>query len=151
MQHCIQGVAEVPAELSVRVLLVDDDPLLIEVEKLALEAHGYVCSVASNGFEALKVIRKAVPDIVLCDLRMPNMSGFELLPVLRRRYPQLGVIVSSSEPEEAVRSAGLPFNAYLRKGEYSEEQLLRTIGSVTARPDKFPATAPLLDAGTDPL
>jgi CheY-like chemotaxis protein len=134
-----------------RVLLVDDDPLLVEAEKLALEAHGFICTMASNGFEALKAIRTTVPDIVLCDLRMPNMSGFELLPVLRRRYPQLGVIVSSSEPEEAVRSTGLPLHAYLRKGEYSKEQLLSTIESVKAQLGKFPEAVPQVDAKTTPI
>jgi two-component system response regulator ChvI len=133
LQHWELGVATMTSELSSRILLVDDDPLLLEAGRLALEAEGFICSVAPNGFEALKAIRSAPPDIVICDLRMPNMSGFELLPVLRRRYPELGVIVTSSEPEDSVRSTGLPLNAYLRKGEYTQEQLIATIECVNAQ------------------
>jgi CheY-like chemotaxis protein len=139
------------SDFSMHVLLVDDDPVLIEAERLALEAHGFVCSVASNGFEALKAIRTAAPDIVLCDLRMPNMSGFELLPVLRRRYPQLGVIVTSSEPEENVRASGLPLNAYLRKGEYSKEQLLSTIEAVKEQLGRLHKPVLLMNVDTIPL
>jgi DNA-binding response OmpR family regulator len=110
-----------------RILLVDDEPLILEALRLLLEENGFACRVAANGFEALKALRPVLPDIVICDLRMPKMSGFELLPIIRRRYPQLGVIVMSSEPPESAHAMGLPMNAYLRKGEYTAQQLIETI------------------------
>src|ERR1700689_1490175 len=94
-----------------RILLVDDEPIVLEGLRLILEANGLACRSATNGFEALKALRLTLPDIIICDLRMPKMSGLELLPILRRRYPQLGVVVISSEPAESVQAMGLPMNA----------------------------------------
>jgi DNA-binding response OmpR family regulator len=113
-----------------RVLLVDDDPMIIDGLQLILESNGFACRTATNGFEALKALRLTLPDIIICDLRMPNMSGFELLPILRRRYPGISVIVISSESVESVQAMGLPMDAYFQKGAYAAEQLIARIHAV---------------------
>lgn len=120
------------SEFLPRILLVDDEPLILEALRLLLEEKGFSCQIATNGFEALKALRPVLPDIVICDLRMPKMSGFELLPIIRRRYPRLGVIVVSSEAPERAHAMGLPMNAYLRKGEYTAKQLFETIRALDA-------------------
>src|ERR1700722_19991583 len=71
---------------------------------------------ATDGLEALKALRQTSVDVVISDLRMPNMSGFELLPNIRCHYPQVGVTVCSAEPEEDLRSLHLPVDSYFRKG-----------------------------------
>jgi CheY-like chemotaxis protein len=116
-----------------RILLVDDEPIVVEGLRLILEANGFVCRSAANGFEALKALRLALPDIIICDLRMPKMSGFELLPILRRRYPQLGVVVISSESAVSVQAMGLPMNVYFQKGAYESEQLIASIQALVAQ------------------
>jgi two-component system C4-dicarboxylate transport response regulator DctD len=112
-----------------RILLVDDEPTVLDALRLTLEANGFVCCTATDGVEALKVLRQTSVDVVISDLRMPNMSGFELLPNIRCQYPHIGVIVSSSEPEENLRSLQMPIDAYFQKGAYTPEQLVAAIES----------------------
>ena len=80
-----------------RILMVDDDEkLLIKLSSL-LSREGYELRTARDGFEALSAMRDSAPDLLISDLEMPNMSGFELLSVVRRRFPGVSVIVMSDE------------------------------------------------------
>ena len=80
----------------IEILIVDDDPALRQLLTLVLLKSGYAVRSAQDGFSALAAIRTAVPDILLSDLYMPGMSGFELLSVVRRRFPLIPVIAMSS-------------------------------------------------------
>jgi CheY-like chemotaxis protein len=119
----------VPRNPAPRILLVDDEPTVLDALRLTLEANGFVCCTATDGLEALNSLRQASVDVVISDLRMPNMSGFELLPNIRRHYPQVVVIVCSAEPVETLRSWNLPIDAYFQKGAYTSEQLVAAIQS----------------------
>ncbi|HYL95447.1 MAG TPA: response regulator, partial [Terriglobales bacterium] len=63
----------------------------------ALQGEGFEVITARNGFEALNVLRGARPDVLITELNLPHMSGFELLSVVRRRFPLLSVIATSGE------------------------------------------------------
>ena len=78
-----------------RLLVVDDEPSLRISLSLVLGEFGYDVRSAENGFSALSEIRHALPDILISDLNMPGMSGFELLSVVRRRFPAIPVIAMS--------------------------------------------------------
>jgi CheY-like chemotaxis protein len=80
-----------------RVLVVDDEPAVLETSALVLKDRGFEVRKASDGFEALVELRRSAPDVIISDLRMPNMSGFELLSVVRRRFPHIPVIAISGE------------------------------------------------------
>jgi CheY-like chemotaxis protein len=80
-----------------RILVVDDDPMVRETSGLVLMKQGYEVRTSEDGFSALIKLRTALPDLIISDLRMPNMSGFELLSVVRRRFPQIPVIAISGE------------------------------------------------------
>jgi DNA-binding response OmpR family regulator len=67
-----------------RIILVEDDPALAEIYKTRLEAQGYNCFVAYNGIIALYFIQKDMPDLVLLDLMIPDLSGYEVLATMRR-------------------------------------------------------------------
>ncbi len=110
-----------------RVLLVDDAPILNETLSALLKAVGFLCRCAGDGFEALRLLRETPPDIIISDLRMPNMSGFELLAIIRRRFPQIGVIVISGEFIANVETSGLLMNAFFQKGHYKPQQLIDTM------------------------
>src|ERR1700738_1919704 len=110
-----------------RVLLVDDEPILNETLSAVLKACGFVCRCAGDGFEALRLLRETPPDILISDLRMPNMSGFELLAIIRRRFPQIAVIVISGEFIANVETSGLLMNAFFQKGHYRPQQLIDTM------------------------
>lgn len=74
---------------SYRVLVVDGDPAVRQVSSLVFKDHGYEVRTAEDGFESLVELRRSMPEIIVSDLRMPNMSGFEHLSVVRRRFPHI--------------------------------------------------------------
>ncbi|MCW8344878.1 response regulator [Vibrio sp. ZSDZ65] len=91
-------VAEVPAHRSShpKIMVVDDDPIFRTVTKNYLEAIGYRVCEAQDGLEALKLLDSAQPDLVLCDLSMPLLTGMEFAEEVRMEYPSLPVIVISA-------------------------------------------------------
>jgi CheY-like chemotaxis protein len=92
------------------VLVVDDEPDLLEIVTDRLESAGYRVVTARDGIEALERARAAQPALILLDLKMPRLGGFDALPALRRAAPGARVIVltgSSNRPlAEACRAQG---------------------------------------------
>jgi CheY-like chemotaxis protein len=86
-----------------------------------------VVRTAEDGFAALVTLRQTPPDIIISDLRMPNMSGFEFLSVVRRRFPHIPVIAISGEYLMAGMPPGLLMDAFLQKGGYTQQQLFDTL------------------------
>ena len=78
-----------------KLLIVDDEVSLRTSLFQIFTAFGYSVKSAEDGISALAEIRTEIPDIVLSDLNMPGMSGFELLAVIRRRFPAIQVIAMS--------------------------------------------------------
>jgi DNA-binding NtrC family response regulator len=99
-----------------RILVVDDKEYIRTTTTLVLEEMGYIARSAEDGIAALREIRKEEPDILLSDLNMPGMSGFELLMEVRRSFPSIQVIAMSG----AFFGAGMPVNvladAFYQKG-----------------------------------
>jgi len=120
-------------QLNGRVLLVDDEPLFRKSISGSLVAAGYVVRVATDGLDAIAKLRVGLPDLIICDLEMPRMSGFELLDVVRKRFPQIPVIVVSAmaanETPERVAA-----DAYCQKGGSVCEQLLQTMADLIRTP-----------------
>jgi len=99
-----------------RVLLVESDEELSRVFSAALREQGYELLAVHDGFEALQILRGAVPDLLITELTLPRMSGFELLSVVRKRFPQIGVIATSDEYNAATLPAGTIADAFVAKG-----------------------------------
>ncbi len=79
-----------------RIMVVDDDEQVRNTRALLLRASGYDVSLARHGFDALLQLKSHdVPNLIVSDLNMPEMSGFEFLSVLRRRFPEIPVVASS--------------------------------------------------------
>lgn len=76
-----------------RILVVDDDDSLRRVTQVQLEQSGYQLSTASDGHEALIILQKAPQDLVITDLKMPGLSGMDLLERIRTDYPEIIVIM----------------------------------------------------------
>ena len=77
------------------ILIVDENPLVLSVLTKIFGENAWVVRSASDGFAALASIRSQLPDILISDLNMVGMSGFELLFVVRRRFPHIAVIAMS--------------------------------------------------------
>ena len=74
-----------PRQFDYRMLIVDDDAVFCEIADELFSSQGYTVRCADDGFEALAMMKQALPDIIICDLNLPKMSGFELLSIIRRR------------------------------------------------------------------
>ena len=122
-----------------RVLIVDDEPLLLKTMKALLEFNGFDCRTAEDGFDALRHLRETPPEILVSDLRMPNMSGFELLAIIRRRFPQIAVVVISGEFLIEPQHSALLMNAFFRKGGYAPQELIATIRDLYSQYPMRPA------------
>jgi CheY-like chemotaxis protein len=98
------------------LLLVDDDAALRRTLAASFSALGYSVRSASDGFGALSVIREELPDIILSDLQMPGMSGFELLYIVRRRFPAIRVVAMSGAYSGEEIPEGVAAHAFHAKG-----------------------------------
>jgi CheY-like chemotaxis protein len=107
------------------VLLIDDEPLSREVFQSSLSAKGYEVGVAKDGFAALAQMRGALPDLIVTDLKMPNMSGFEFLSIARRRFPQIPTIAVSGEFHPPIEPLGVLADVFLAKPFRLEELLAK--------------------------
>jgi DNA-binding NarL/FixJ family response regulator len=108
-----------------RLLVVDDDPNLVLLAKDYLEFRGYEVVAASNGLEALEVMRRLTPDLIICDVMMPEMDGYTFVQTLRsdRATDWIPVIFLSARGQTADRVRGLNTgaDAYLVKPFEPEE------------------------------
>ena len=115
------------------ILLVDDESSIRLVLKAVLESVGYSVTTAEDGFVALRSIRNSVPDLLISDLRMPNMNGFELLAVVREKFPKIPVIAISGE-FVGDQVQGLLADLFLQKGSYSPQEMLLSIETLIDKP-----------------
>ena len=76
-----------------RILIVDDEPLVLEVLRDVLTSEGFTVSQAPRAELALEMLGREPHALVLCDIRMPGMDGFELLKAVRRSHPGTDVIM----------------------------------------------------------
>lgn len=99
-------------KLSRLVLIVDDDVDLQELVETVLREEGYAVAKASNGKEALSQIQKELPGVILLDMKMPIMNGWEFAAAFRARYDRLAPIVAltgAQDPRawaEEIQAAG---------------------------------------------
>lgn len=82
-------------KLRAKLLIVDDEPTTRTLLSQIFLQRGYPVRAAADGFAALEAIRAERPDVLVSDLHMPRMSGFELLSVVRRKIPEIYVIATS--------------------------------------------------------
>jgi CheY-like chemotaxis protein len=113
------------------ILVVDDEAVIRQSLGLVLQSAGYEVSTATNGFDALLQLKRRLPAIVLSDLNMPQMSGFELLSVVRRRFPQISVIAMSGayHSGDAI-PGGVIADAFYAKGHGDPGMLLSIVAGL---------------------
>ena len=102
-----------------RVLIADDHQLMVQGTKQALEAAGgfEIVGEASNGAQVLPLVRRLKPDLVLLDMRMPQMDGLQCLAKIRKEFPDMKVaMLSVSQDPELIQTAlKRGANAYIVK------------------------------------
>jgi len=120
------GEEAMPTSTRFQILVVDDDPNVRESVAMTLVAAGYDVVAAEDGFRALSRLKEKLPDVVLSDLDMPGMSGFELLSVVRRRFPQVSTVAMSGAFVGDEVPFGVIADGFFAKGSQSK-YLLATI------------------------
>jgi CheY-like chemotaxis protein len=121
-----------------RVLFVDDEPPVRITGAAVLEAAGYEVLTAADGLEGLHALDEAQPDLIISDLRMPNMSGFEFLAVVRNRFPQIPTIALSGEYVTDNVPDGLLADTFFQKGDYSIPDLLSKVKELVRKAPERP-------------
>jgi len=91
----------------VNILIVEDSPTQTKLLRLILEENGYIVDAASNGIDALEIVRRKKPDIIITDIVMPEMDGFALCRELKSD-PDLSLIpimllTSLSDPQDVIK------------------------------------------------
>ena len=126
------------AEEKHRILIVDDEPQIARVLKTTLSSHGYATRTASDGDDAVHVIKEWPPDLVITDLRMPNMDGIQLCRHLRTKS-QVPIIVLSVRGEERTKVEALDAGAddYVTKP-FSTNELLARVRAALRRASTVP-------------
>ncbi len=119
--------------LQTKMLVVDDDPSTRLLMSQIFIGLGHRVRSAEDGFAALTEIREECPDLLLSDLNMPGMSGFELLSVVRRRFPAIRVIAMSGAFSGDAVQPGVAADAFYEKAT-SMHTLLQTVKEI-ADPD----------------
>jgi len=120
-----------------RILLVDDEPELLRALLVRLTAAGFACETASNGREAFEHMAKQLPDLIIVDLLMPEVSGYEVCRRLKEdeRTAGIPVIVLTAVPERTVASTAewLGVSSVLHKP-FDSSILVSTVRSLLKLP-----------------
>jgi CheY-like chemotaxis protein len=119
-------------EFPYRILVVDDDQAVLRTTAAILTDAGYVVRTARDGFEALAALRGSIPELVITDLHMTGMSGFELLGVIRKRFPSIAVIATSGEFTPLSLPDGLLADRFIPKGDAPPMELLELVRQLTS-------------------
>ncbi len=120
-----------------KILVVDDDRTLIRIVKTRLEAEKYKVFIASNGEEALRILDKKRPDLVILDIMMPGIDGFETCQRLRskpaHRHLPVIMLTAKHNPSEKVKGLDMGAVDYMTKPYESDELLARIRAGLRAR------------------
>ena len=116
------------------ILIVEDDPAIAMGLRKNLGFEGYGVLSAPDGERGWDLVEKKRPDLVLLDVGLPRMSGFELCKMIRSRHPETGIIILSARDQEVDRIMGLDLGAddYLPKP-FSVRELVARVHSVLRR------------------
>jgi len=117
-----------------RVLVVEDDASIALGLRINLEGEGYLVDVAEDGERGLELVRAESPDLVILDVMLPRMNGFEVLQVIRREGRQMPIIILSARNAEMDKVTGLELGAedYVAKP-FSLAELLARVRAALRR------------------
>lgn len=114
------------------VLVVDDEMAILRFIGISLKASGYKVICANSGQEALTMVEQEKPDIVVLDVFMPGMNGFEVLEKIRQTTVKVPVLVSSARASIAERAMSLGANGFIAKP-FTPDYLIKKIQALLPR------------------
>ncbi len=113
------------------ILVAEDDRFLRKAAEMALKRHGYAVLTAADGEEALRAAQSALPDLILLDLIMPKLNGFDVLQALKKEPPtaHIPVIILSSlgQDRDVQQAMDAGATAYFIKTDLSLQALVQRV------------------------
>lgn len=132
-----------------KILLVEDDVNLRDIYFARFQAEGYELAVASNGEEALATAVKEKPNLIILDVMMPRISGFDVLDILRSTpetaHTKVIMMTALSEQADKDRGKSLGVDEYMVKSQVTLEEVVATVKKTLGEGDAQKAT-PAADA-----
>lgn len=120
-----------------KILLVEDDPFLIDIYNKKFTNAGYKVEVAEDGKKAMKSLKKSTPDLVLLDIVLPEIMGWQVLSEIRKnkKLSGLKIIVLSNlgQRQEVVKGLGLGAEKYLIKAQFTPAQVVAQVQSLLTK------------------
>lgn len=128
----VKGISKSKDEIhKKRILVVDDSITVREVEKKLLETHGYEVQVAVNGMDGWNAVRSAHFDLIISDIDMPRMNGFELVTLIRKneKTHDIPIIIVSYKDREEDKLKGMEAGAnyYLTKSSFHDDTFIEAV------------------------
>lgn len=122
-----------------KILIVDDEPDIVDLLRMRLESAGYEVVTATDGKAALNAARTLAPDLIILDVMLPTMDGFMVSRMLKfdGRYKQIPIIMLTAKAGEVNRQTGeqVGVNAYFNKP-FDTAQLIAKIGELVQKSNK---------------
>lgn len=132
-----------------KVLLVEDDTNLSEIYQARLEAEGYIVVAAPDGETALALAAKEKPDLIISDVMMPKISGFEMLDILRNtdglKHTKVIMLTALGQAEDKARAEQLGADRYLVKSQVTLEDIVNAAQTLLTQDDVLPIAAHLTE------
>lgn len=117
-----------------KVLLVEDDPFLIDIYTTKLKTEGFDLLLAKNGEEALEKIENNKPSLVILDIVLPNMDGWQVLKQIKniRGVEKMKILVLSNlgQKEEVEKGLKLGADKYLIKSDFTPSQVVKQLNKL---------------------
>ncbi len=124
-----------------KVVMIEDDPAMREIVVHTLQTHGFEVKEAADGKKGLDLIISEKPDIVLLDLMMPELDGFQVLEAVRgnpdKKISEIPVIILSNlwSNKDILRTKALKVQAYLVKAYFTTEEILNKVREILVQPN----------------
>lgn len=122
-----------------KIFIVDDEPDILDFCKLVLETEGFEVFTATNGLDLIKKIGSFTPDLILLDIMMPDMDGWEVLRILKNddRYTEIPIAMLTAKTQAKDKILGIQEGAmdYITKP-FSPDELVERINNIFSHIDK---------------
>ena len=101
------------ADIKKKVLIVDDEPYIVDTVKVSLEEAGFECLSAGDGIEAVAKTHDGMPDLILLDIMLPKMNGYKVCRLLKfdEKFKHIPIIMLTARSQEKDRALGLETGA----------------------------------------
>lgn len=118
-----------------KILIIEDETILIEILTKKMEQEGYTVFSAQDGEQGLAEFEKVSPDLVLLDIVMPKMNGYEVLDALQQKYgkskmPPVIIISNSGQPVEIDKALNLGARDYIVKAQFTPEEVMNKVDTL---------------------